>query len=166
MQTLKLLQRGDRTKPTIYKLGANETLCFYRDMQGTIEICDTQGRFIRSLTRYDLLDWGYSPAKLSAGNEVDQFSDDISEPLTTKLVRLATQLLVVIVTAIALGAISNITGCTTYVLKQADKDIATTTIAPVENSLEQVRFKQAQIHANEYLAKQRITQLNKQNGNN
>lgn len=24
MQTLKLLQRGDRTKPTIYKLGANE----------------------------------------------------------------------------------------------------------------------------------------------
>lgn len=83
----------------------------------------------------------YLNNQLSAGNEVDQFSDDISEPLTTKLVRLATQLLVVIVTAIALGAISNITGCTTYVLKQADKDIATTTVAPVENMQRQIEFK-------------------------
>lgn len=166
MQTLKLLQRGDRTKPTIYKLGANETLCFYRDMQGTIEICDTQGRFIRSLTRYDLLDWGYSPAKLAAGNEVDQFSDDVSEPLTTKLARMATQCLVVIVAAIAFGTISNITGCTTYVLKQADRDIATTTIAPVENMQRKIEFKAAENHANEFLAKQRIAKLNKQNGSN
>lgn len=166
MQTLKLLQRGDRTKPTIYKLGANETLCFHRDQLGTIEICDTQGRFIRSLTRYDLLDWGYSPAKLAAGNEVDQFSDDVSEPLTTKLARMATQCLVVIVAAIAFGTISNVAGCTTYVLKQADRDIATTTIAPVENMQRKIEFKAAENHANEFLAKQRITRLNKQNGNN
>jgi len=153
MQTLKLIQKGDRTKPTIYKLGANETLCFHRDQLGTIEICDTQGRFIRSLTRYDLLDWGYSPAKLAAGNEVDQFSEDVSEPLTTKLARMATQFLVVIVAAIAFGTISNVTGCTTYVLKQADRDIATTTIAPVKNTQRQVEFKAAEKHANEFLAK-------------
>lgn len=153
MQTLKLIQKGDRTKPTIYKLGSSEILCLHRDHLGTIEICDTQGRFIRSLTRYDLLDWGYSPAKLAAGNEDDQFVDDHSEPLVSKVAKAIKVTALATVAGVVIGFAGNATGCTEYVLKQADRDIATTTIAPVENMQRQIEFKAAEKHANEFLAK-------------
>ena len=153
MQTLKLLQNGDRTKPTIYKLGSSEILCLYRDQAGTIEICDLQGRHIRSLTKEDLIAWGYSPAKLYRGNTHDQLVDDVSEPLTSKVARGLKASAIAAVMGVIVGFTGNVTGCTEYVLKQADKDIATTTIEPVENLQKQIDFKAAEKHANDFLAK-------------
>lgn len=153
MQTLKLIQKGDRTKPVIYKLGSNEILCLYRDQLGTIEICDQQGRHIRSITKEDLIGWGYSPAKLYSGNEDDQFVDDYSEPLVSKVAKAIKVTALATVAGVVIGFAGNATGCTEYVLKQADKDIATTTVAPVKNMQRQIEFKAAEKHANEFLAK-------------
>lgn len=158
MQTLQLIQRGDRQKPTIYKFGANETLCLYRDHAGTIEICDLQGRHIRSLNSDELRDWGYSPVKLINGETVNQFLDDNSEPLSAKVTKGLKTTAIASVVGMVFGFTSNMTGCTEYVLKQADKDIATTTIAPVENLQRHIEFKEAEKHANDFLAKQRTKQ--------
>lgn len=154
-QLLTLIQRSTRFTPSIYRFGANETLNIYHD--GRVDICDAKTGYVVRKIDYDWLrDWGYSPAKLLAGDEEDQFIND--GPKTSLAEHAINALRGIGFTTLLVGlfiVVGNITGCTDYVFAQLDKDIATTSIAPVDAYYEQVEFKQANEHANNFLAKNR-----------
>ncbi len=64
-----------------------------------------------------------------------------------------------LIAGIALAVVGNITGCTDYLLSQADQDVATSTIEPRINSIdspELIEFRRQNKEANEKLAKMRL----------
>ena len=61
--------------------------------------------------------------------------------------------------AVTISIVSNITGCTSYLLNQAEQDVATSTIAPRINSIdspELIEFRRQNQEANAKLAKMRL----------
>lgn len=126
---LEVLQVGNREKPTVLKFGANEVIMMYRT--GEVHICNAYTYAVHEVISNEILrDWGYSPASLIQGNRTDQFlyvrkngisMDDIKGGLS--------MLFVILIVCV----ISHFSGCTEYMLKQLDKDIATTTYYPVQN---------------------------------
>lgn len=61
--------------------------------------------------------------------------------------------------AVTISIVSNITGCTSYLLNQAEQDVATSTIEPRINSIdspELIEFRRQNQEANAKLAKMRL----------
>lgn len=157
-QLLQLMQKGSRHQPAIYRFGANETLKIYAC--GRVDICDlSTGEVVREIDCDWLRDWGYSPAKLMAGNTSDQFFSWKQSPAwRDRVIDAARAVLFASALGVVLATVSSITGCTNYVLQQLDKDISTTTVAPVANYKDKAEFKRANQHANEFLAKSRVSE--------
>lgn len=61
--------------------------------------------------------------------------------------------------AVTISIIGNLTGCTNYLLNQAEQDVATSTIEPRINSidsLELIEFRKNNAYANQKLAEMRL----------
>lgn len=61
--------------------------------------------------------------------------------------------------AVTISIIGNLTGCTNYLLNQAEQDVATSTIEPRINSIdspELIEFRKNNAYANQKLAEMRL----------
>lgn len=154
-QLLQLIQKGGRHQPAIYRFGANETLKIYAG--GRVDICDAvTGEVVRRINTSWLRDWGYSPAKLFAGDTDDQFLECTNQTSWREhIINVVRTVAFAGALGVALAMVSSITGCTSYVLQQLDKDIATSTEHPTNNYQTQANFKQANKYANEFLVRSR-----------
>ena len=154
-QLLQLIQRGGRHQPAIYRFGANETLKIYAG--GRVDIGDAvTGEVVRRINTSWLRDWGYSPAKLFPGDTDDQFLECTNQtPWREHIINVVRTVAFAGALGVALAMVSSITGCTSYILQQLDKDIATSTEHPTNNYQAQANFKQANKHANEFLVRSR-----------
>ena len=73
-QNLKLINKGDRCTPATYQFGRNERLNIHPNNYADLTDANT-GACIRTFEWDFVRNMGYSPAKLLAGNEIDQFLD-------------------------------------------------------------------------------------------
>lgn len=129
-QLLELLKKGNRITPTVYKLGANEHLNIHAaDSYADLTDAAT-GSYVRQIGWDGLRDMGYSPAKLLAGNETDQFMTAPKPSLLVMAQSYGTHALAGLAVAVVISIVSATTGCTTYLLSQAEQDVATSTVAP------------------------------------
>lgn len=158
-QNLKLINKGGSRAPTTYQFGCNEHLRLNVHHDNHADFTDaTTGDFIRTLDWDDLRNMGYSPAKLLAGNEIDQFLDT---PYTAALTATKSGLKHIaggLVVGLMIAVISNATGCTDLVLHQAEKDVATSTIEPraTQAELDLARFQEQNAYANKTLRTMRL----------
>lgn len=151
-QLLKLIKKGDRFTPTVYQFGANERLNIHFEDQYA-DLTDAQtGAFIRSIGWQGLRDMGYSPAKLLDGDTSDQRSNSVS--FGQHLLDCSKYLLAGFAVAALIALAGLPTGCTNFVLDQAEQDIATSTIEPRSNALtgdELLEFRRQSAHASKVL---------------
>ena len=116
------------------------------------------GACIRTFDWDFVRNMGYSPAKLLAGNEIDQFLDT---PYTAALTATKSSLKHIaggLVVGLMIAAISNATGCTDLVLHQAEKDVATSTIEPraAHTDMSLAHFQEQNAYANKTLHNMRL----------
>lgn len=151
-QTLTLINKGDRHAPATYQFGRNEHLNIHQDNYADLTDATT-GCFIRTLDWNDILNMGYSPAKLLNGNQVDQLIDSPYRDLLISTKSYVKH----IVSGLAIGfmaaVISNATGCTNLVLDQLEQDISTSTIEPRASltGAQLLEFQAQNAHANKQL---------------
>lgn len=126
---LKLINKGSRFVPTTYKFGANKHLNIHAaDNYADLTDAET-GAYIRYIGWDGLRNINYSPAKLLAGNTIDQLLD---APIQSHLLEQVKSSLKYVFSGLALSLIiagvGNVTGCTDYMLSQMEQDVATSTI--------------------------------------
>ena len=163
-QALKLIKKGDRFTPTVYRFGASEHLNIrYQDQYADLTDAKT-GACIRIIGWDGLRDMGYSPAKLLNGNESDQSfnaTDDTWQTIRSYGNYIAGGL----AAALAIALVGVITGCTSFVIDSVEQDVATSTIEPrlaansvnqedLDDDIKYLASKQRQDakHANQFLA--------------
>lgn len=129
-QVLELIKKADRNQPAVYKFGGSERLnIHFEDNYADITDAST-GAYIRYIGWDSLRDWGYSPAKLLAGNEVDQFIDSNKVCFFSHAKSCAKHVIAGLAAAVVIVVISNTTGCTNYLAKQLNQDMKTSTVYP------------------------------------
>lgn len=160
-QNLKLINKGDRCTPATYQFGRNESLNIHPNNYADLTDANT-GACIRTFDWDFVRNMGYSPAKLLAGNEIDQFLDT---PYTAALTATKSGLKHIaggLVVGLMIAVISNATGCTDLVLHQVEKDVATSTIEPraTQAELDLARFQEQNAYANKTLHNMRLYAAN------
>lgn len=156
-QNLKLINKGDRLTPATYQFGRNERLNIHPNNYADLTDANT-GACIRTFDWDFVRNMGYSPAKLLAGNEIDQFLDT---PYTAALTATKSSLKHIaggLVVGLMIAVISNATGCTGLVIDKANQDIATSTIEPraTQAELDLARFQEQNAYANKTLHNMRL----------
>lgn len=157
-QLLELLNKGDRFTPTTYRFGARERLNIHADGYADLTDADT-GSYIRTLNWDGVRNMGYCPAKMLEGNTTDQHLDRINPALLQQIKSCVKYVCGGLAVAVTISIVGNLTGCTSYLLNQAEQDIATSTIEPRINSIdspELIEFRRQNQDANAKLAKMRL----------
>jgi hypothetical protein len=157
-QLLKLINKGGRFKATTYQFGLDKHLNIHlEDQYADITNAET-GAYIRQVGWDGLLEMGYSPAKLLAGNEVDQFmasnKPSIADHLKSGVKYIAGGLAL----AVVISTVGNVTGCTDYVFNKIEQDVATsTTYASIDDdAVRLIEFKKDSEYASQQLAYMRL----------
>lgn len=156
-QNLKLINKGDRYTPTTYQFGRNERLNIHQNNYADLTDANT-GACIRTFDWDFVRNMGYAPAKLLAGNEIDQFVD---APYTAALTVSKSYIKHIaggLAAGLMIAVISNATGCTGLVIDKANQDIATSTIEPrtTQADANLARFQEQNAYANKTLKNMRL----------
>lgn len=156
-QNLKLINKGDRITPATYQFGRNERLNIHPNNYADLTDANT-GACIRTFDWDFVRNMGYSPAKLLAGNEIDQFLDT---PYTAALTATKSYIKHIaggLVVGLMIAVISNATGCTGLVIDKANQDIATSTIEPraTHTDMSLAHFQEQNAYANKTLHNMRL----------
>lgn len=151
-QNLKLINKGDRYAPATYQFGRNERLNIHQNNYADLTDANT-GACIRTFDWDFVRNMGYSPAKLLAGNEVDQFIDSPYKSTLTAGKSYVNHIIGGALIGLAIAAIGNVTGCTGLVIDKAEQDISTSTIQPraAQSEISLAHFQAQNAYANEKL---------------
>ncbi len=157
-QLLELLKKGDRFTPTTYRFGARERLNIHADGYADLTDADT-GSYIRTLNWDGVRNMGYCPAKMLDGNTTDQHLSRANPALLKQVKSCVKYICGGLAVAVIIVTTGNLTGCTSYLLSQAEQDVATSTIEPRINSVdspELIEFRKQNTYANQKLAEMRL----------
>lgn len=158
-QILKLIKKGNRNMPTIYRFGANELLnIHYAECYADLTDATT-GAFIRVIGWNGLRNMGYSPAKLLSGSTDDQLLDNNDPTFFSQVISCSKYTAGGMIAAVVITVIASITGCNTFIEAQAERDIATSTVEPrlaAMNKAALMAFREQNAHANEVLYEMRL----------
>lgn len=151
-QTLTLINKGDRHAPATYQFGRNERLNIHQNNYADLTDANT-GTCIRTFDWDFVRNMGYSPAKLLAGNEIDQFVDNPCKNALAAGKSYAKHIIGGALVGIAIAAIGNITGCTDLMIDKAEQDISTSTIQPraAQTEIDLAHFQAQNAYANQKL---------------
>lgn len=151
-QNLKLINKGDRYAPAVYQFGRNERLNIHQNNYADLTDANT-GACIRMFDWDFVRNMGYSPAKLLAGNEIDQFIDSPCKSALTASKSYVNHVIGGALIGLAIAAIGNVTGCTDLVIDKAEQDISTSTIQPraAQTNISLAHFQEQNAYANEKL---------------
>lgn len=153
-QILTLINKAERYTPAVYKFGRNERLNIHLEDQYA-DITDAEtGSYIRYIGWDGLREMGYSPAKLLAGDTDDQFIDTDTPAKASQFKSYIRHVAVGLTVGAIIATVGNVTGCNSYVMSQAEKDIATSTIN-ARTDLESpalIEFRKQNQYANKKLA--------------
>ncbi|WP_230656947.1 hypothetical protein [Psychrobacter sp. I-STPA10] len=133
-QILQRLQLGNRNTPTAYRFGSREILTVHAN--GAAEICNLTGEPVHVIGWDGIRNMGYCPAKLLRGETVDQFLDTPSVDFKQMAFSVIGTLALMAFLASAMVLVGNITGCTKFIVQQAEKDVAVSTVYPRINNEE------------------------------
>lgn len=157
-QILTLINKAKRHTPAVYQFGRNERLNIHLEDQYA-DLTDAQtGSYIRYVGWDGLRDMGYSPAKLLAGHTEDQFIDTDMPAKPSKFKSYIRCIAVSLTVGAAIATVGNVTGCNSYVVSQAEKDVATSTIN-ARTDLESpalIKFREQNQYANKKLAEMKL----------
>lgn len=157
-QSLTLINKAERYKPAVYQFGRNERLNIHLEDQYA-DITDAEtGSYIRYIGWDGLREMGYSPAKLLAGNTDDQFIDTDTPAKPSQFKSYIRCFAVSLAVGAIIATVGNVTGCNGYVISQAEKDVATSTIN-ARTDLESpalIEFRKQNQYANKKLAEMRL----------
>lgn len=157
-QILTLINKAERYTPAVYQFGRNERLNIHlEDRYADITDAET-GSYIRYVGWDGLREMGYSPAKLLAGNTDDQFIDTDAPAKPSKFKSYIKCVAVSLTVGAIMATVGNVTGCNSYVMSQAEKDIATSTVNARTDleSLALTEFRKQNQYANKKLAEMRL----------
>mgnify|MGYP003600024905 CR=1 FL=1 len=151
-QRLALINKGDRITPATYHFGRNERLNIHPNNYADLTDANT-GACIRTFDWDFVRNMGYSPAKLLAGNEIDQFIDNSHRSALTAGKSYVNHIIGGALIGLAIAAIGNVTGCTDLVIDKAEQDISTSTIQPraAQSEISLAHFQAQNAYANEKL---------------
>ncbi len=157
-QILTLINKAERYTPAVYKFGRNERLNIHLEDQYA-DITDAEtGSYIRYIGWDGLREMGYSPAKLLAGNTDDQFIDTDAPAKPSQFKSCIRCVAVSLAVGAIIATVGNVTGCNSYVVSQAEKDVATSTIN-ARTDLESpalIEFRKQTQYANKKLAEMKL----------
>lgn len=157
-QLLELLKKGDRFTPTTYRFGARERLNIHADGYADLTDADT-GSYIRTLNWDGIRNMGYCPAKMLDGNTTDQHLGRTYPSLLQQVKSCVKYICSGLAVAVVITIIGNLTGCNSYLLSQAEQDVATSTLEPRMSSIDSpeiIEFRKQNAYANQKLAEMRL----------
>lgn len=157
-QILTLINKAERHTPAVYKFGSSERLNIHLEDQYA-DLTDAKtGAYIRYIGWDGLRDMGYSPAKLLAGDAKDQFVSTDKPAKRGGLKSYAKCIAASLAVGAIMATVGNVTGCNSYIVSQAEKDVATSTVNARTDldSPALIEFRKQNQYANEKLAEMKL----------